>query len=358
MNMHSSNNHKKRKNLAIAAYVTAGTLALTSCGFFTGDESEGTQANGDQCSDQTLRLATIRTEDDPTTLGADAFAEELDETTDGALTVEVYPNSQLGDANDVYASMAAGEDVDIFYNGISFYPSLDGAEDFTVLTVPFLWESYDQLKAVLESDRYQELMDEAAETTGVRVVATNGDAEPRALSANRAIEDAEDMQGLALRIAEAPLPQQFATALGADPQVIPFADLYLSLQQNVVDAQENGAITMVNQSLTEVQSHYMAVDYIRDVQAWQFSDATWGSMCTDHQDAVEVAAENAGEVVTNEVAEQMDEAMETISEEMEVVDFNRGSFVEALDGTFEQFDGEMWSEGLLEETRELAEENR
>ncbi|WP_218220316.1 TRAP transporter substrate-binding protein [Nesterenkonia sp. Act20] len=356
--MYNSNQHKKHKNLSVAACLTTGALALSGCGFFTGDESEGAEANGDECTTQSLRLATIRADEDPTTLGANAFAEELEEATEGSLTVEVYPNSQLGDANDVYASMAAGEDVDIFYNGISLYPSLEGAEDFTVLTVPFMWESYDQLKAVLDSDRYQELMDEAADATGVRVVATNGDAEPRALSANRAIETADDMEGLALRIAEAPLPQEFATALGANPQVIPFSDLYLSLRQNVVDAQENGAITMVNQSLTEVQSHYMPVDYIRDVQAWQFSDATWGSLCADQQEAVQAAAENAGELVTQEVATQMDDAMATIEDEMEVVDFDRDSFVDALDGTFEQFDGEMWSEGLLEETRELAEENR
>lgn len=356
--MNSNDTGNKPKSLTIVAFATFGALGLSSCGFFTGDESGGTEANGDECSNQNLRLATIRADDDPTTLGANAFAEELEETTDGELTADVYPNSQLGDANDIYASMAAGEDVDVFYNGISLYPSLTGAEDFTVLTVPFLWESYDQLKSVLETDRYQELMETAAEETGVRVVAAHGDAEPRALSADRAIESAEDMEGLALRIAEAPLPQEFANELGADPQVIALSDLYLSLSQGVVDAQENGAITMVNQSLMEVQSHYMAVDYIRDVQAWQFSDATWGSLCTDHQDAVEVAAENAGEVVTEEVATQMDEAMDTISEEMDVVDFDRDSFVEALDGAFDNFDGEMWSEGLLEETQDLAEENR
>jgi len=333
-------------------------LGLTGCGFLTGEENTSDAgSDGSQCSDQTLRLATIRADEDPTTVGAQAFADGISEATDGQVTVQVFPNSQLGDANDIYAGMASGQDVDIFYNGISLYPTLDGAEAFTVLSVPFLWDSYEQMKGVLETDRYQELIDQAAENTGVRVVATAGDAEPRALSANRAVETAADMDGLSLRIADAPMPQEFARALGAQPQVVAFSDLYISLNQGVVDAQENGAITMVNQSLMEVQSHFMPTNYIRDVQAWQFSDQVWNSLCTEHQEAIHAQAESAGDVTTDEVATQLDESMATLEEHLEIVDVDIESFRSALDGTFEQFDGDMWPEGLLEETRSLAEEH-
>lgn len=335
--------------------VAATGLMLAGCGFLTGEENSDSSSGGGECSDQTLRLATIRADDDPTTMGAQAFSDGVSEATDGQLTVEVFPNSQLGDANDVYAAMASGQDVDIFYNGISLYPTIDGANAFTVLSVPFLWDSYEQMKAVLETDRYQELLDQAAEETGVRVVATAGDAEPRALSANRAVPTAAEMEGLDLRIADAPMPQEFALALGANPQVVAFSDLYISLNQGVVDAQENGAITMVNQSLMEVQSHFMPTNYIRDVQAWQFSDSVWNSLCAEHQEAIRAGAEEAGQVTTDEVAAQMDEAMATMEEHLEIVDVDVESFRDALDGVFEQFDGEMWPEGLLQETRDLAE---
>lgn len=345
---------RSRSRIPVPVAVLAGSaLAVSGCGFITGDSGSG----GDgECTDQTLRLATIRANEDPTTLGADRFAELVADATDGQLEVEVYPNSQLGDANDIYASMASGQEVDVFYNGISLYPTLDGAEAFTVLSVPFLWDSYDQFRAVLDSDRYQQLMDEAAEATNVRVVATAGDAEPRALSANRAIQTADDMNGLDIRIADAPMPQAFARALGASPQVVALSDLYLSLNQGVVDAQENGAITMVNQSLMEVQSHFMPTDYIRDVQALQFSESTWQGLCDEYREVVESAAEEAGELVTAEVASQMDDALETMAGQLEIVEVDVDSFRDALDGVFEEFDGNDWPEGLLEETRELAED--
>lgn len=334
-------------------------LSLSGCGFITGEQSSSGEegAAASECTDMTLRLATIRAEEDPTTVAAQSFADGMSEATDGQVTVQIFANSQLGDANDIFAGMASGQDVDVFYEGISLYPTLEGASALTVVSVPFLWDSYEQMRAVLETDRYQTLLDEAAEATGVRVVATAGDAEPRALSANRPIPTADEMAGLKLRIADAPMPQEFARALGAEPQVVPFSDLYLALRQGVVDGQENGAITMVNQSLTEVQPYYMPTDYIRDVRSWYFSDSVWGSMCTEHQDAVLEQAELAGEVATDEVATQMEAAMTTLEQDIEVVEPDVESFRTGLDGVFEKFDGDLWPEGLLEETRQLAAEN-
>ncbi|WP_344687408.1 TRAP transporter substrate-binding protein [Blastococcus jejuensis] len=334
-------------------------LTLTGCGFATGEESaSGGESGSGDCAEVTLRLATIRTDDDPTTIAAQSFADAVDEATDGQVTVQVFPNSQLGDANDLFAGMASGQDVDMFYEGISLYPTLEGASDFAVVSVPFMWDSYEQFKAVLETDRYQELLDQAAEATGVRVVATAGDAEPRALSANRPIRTADEMAGLKLRIADAPMPQAFATALGAEPTVVPFSDLYLALRQGVVDGQENGAITMVNQSLFEVQPYFMPTNYIRDVRSWYVSDQVWGGLCADQQDAIVEEANAAGDVATEEVATQLEEAMTALEGSIEVVEPDVESFRTALEGTFEQFDGELWQEGLLEETRQLAEENR
>jgi TRAP-type transport system periplasmic protein len=332
-------------------------LALSGCGFLTGEQTPAADG-ASECAPATLRLATIRAEGDPTTVAAQAFADGMTEATGGQVTVQVFPNSQLGDANDLFAGMASGQDVDMFYEGISLYPTLDGASAFTVVSVPFLWDGYEQMRAVLQSDRYQALLDEAATATGVRVVATAGDAEPRALSANRPIPTADDMAGLRLRIADAPMPQEFARALGAQPQVVAFADLYLALRQGVVDGQENGAITMVNQSLAEVQPYYMPTDYIRDVRSWYFSDQVWNSLCGAHQEAVREQAERAGEVATAEVATQMESAMATLDEQVEVVEPDIDSFRARLEGVFEKFDGQLWPAGLLAETRRLAAEHR
>jgi TRAP-type transport system periplasmic protein len=330
--------------------------ALTGCGFLTGNSAaSGTDGS---CTPQDLRLATIRAEDDPATLAAQRFADSIAEATDQRITVRVFPNSQLGDVNGIFAGLSSGQGVDMFYEGITIYPTLSGANAFTVVSVPFMWDSYPQLLSVLRSPEFTELFEQAAEQTGVRVIAVEGDAEPRALSANRPITTPEDMQGLKLRIAQAPMPQEFARALGANPQVVPLADLYLALRQGVVDAQENGAITMINQSLHEVQGYYMPTNYIRDARSWYVNDAWWGGLCAADREAITEAATAAGQFDTAEVEKQLAAAEEQLRSGITVVEPDVEAFRAALDGKFDQFDGQLWPAGLLDTARRLRDEHR
>jgi tripartite ATP-independent transporter DctP family solute receptor len=340
------------------ALATLSSLALSGCGFLTGSSSQSGGRNAaDTCGSRALRLATIRADSDPATIAAKKFAELAAQKTGGKITARVYPNSQIGAINDVFAGMSAGQTADMFYEGISIYPTLDGAKAFTVTSVPFLWDSYDQLLTVLRTDRFQRLVDDAAKSTGVRVIAIEGDAEPRGLSANRPVRTAADMKGLKLRIAEAPMPQAFARALGARPQVVPLADLYLSLRQGVVDAQENGVITMVNQSLDEVQKYYMPTDYIRDARSWYVSDKVWTSLCKSQQDQLTAAAHEAGKLDTSEVAKQMSAATVQLRKKVTVVQPDIASFRTSLNGKFEQFDGKLWPKGLLAEVQQLKQQS-
>ncbi|MGC5626698.1 TRAP transporter substrate-binding protein [Georgenia sp. Z1344] len=298
----------------------------------------------------------IRTANDPGTIAAEELSERVSERTDGDVDVQIYPDSQLGDMNDAYAGVASGE-IDAYYETISTYSTLEGAEAFTALTVPFLWDSYEQFEAVLETEEFAELFDEAAEATGVRVVDASGDNEPRALTANRAIETPDQMEGLRIRIADAPIPQAFAVALGAEPQVIALSDLYFSLRQGVVDAQETGSIAVVNNSIYEVQDYYMPTDYIRDVRAWYLNDDLWQGMCEEHRTILEEEMEQAGEDVTESTRAELESAMEVIEENMTVVDVDVDAFREELDGEFDQFDGDLWPEGTLDMVEELAAEH-
>lgn len=347
------------RKLKVLTVATAGALALTGCGFLTGSGSGGggdTDADGGQCEPTSIRVAMIRTANDPGTVAAEAMAERVAERTDGDIDIQVFPDSQLGDMNDAYAGVANGE-IDVYYETISTYSALSGAEAFTALTVPFIWDSYEQFKAVLDSEEFAELFDEAAEATGVRVVEASGDNEPRALTANRAVETPEDMDGLRIRIADAPIPQAFAVALNAQPQVIALSDLYFSLRQGVVDAQETGSIAVVNNSIYEVQDYYMPTDYIRDVRAWYFNDDLWQGLCDEHRTILEEEMEQVGEEVTEATRAEIDAAMEVIDENMTIVDVDMDAFREALDGEFDQFDGDMWPEGTLDMVLELAAEH-
>src|SRR5699024_8345086 len=148
--------------------------------------------------------------------------------------------------------------------------------------------------------------EEAAQNTGVRVINAIGDTESRQLTANRAVETAEDFKGLKIRTAESEIVQKSMAELGANPVVVPLSDLYMSLQQGIVDAQENGFITVENSSFHEVQDYLIQTDYIRDVKSWYISDDVWNQLSDNQKDIMYEASTEAGELQTELANEVID----------------------------------------------------
>lgn len=298
-----------------------------------------------------LKLAGIKTEDDPATAAMNKFAELCAADEDLNITIKTFPNSTLGSTNDMLSGMPTGL-TDMFYNTLSCYPFLDGAKSFNAVAAPFIWGSHDEMEAFLASDIAQKWFDDAAASTGVRVLAACGELPPRQLTSNVPVANADDFAGLKIRTAESALVQQTMKKLGATPVVVPFADLYMGLRQGTVDAQENNFITVKNSSLYEVQKYFMKTDYIRDVGAIFISEKVWQGLTAEQQAALKAYAEEAVKYEASQIAEQMDSVMTFLNENMTYVDIDVASIQAKLgEDIYREFDdaGELWPTGTLDD---------
>jgi len=339
------------RNILMLIFTGMFAVILMACGNGESDEASGdveNDTNTEEADPINLKLGTIRTEDDPTTQAAMKFADIVNEKTDGQVNIEVFPNSQIGDVIDMFSGMQSGT-VDMVYEGISSYSWLDGAEVFNIISLPFYWEDYEQMTHVLNSEEFETYFEEAAQNTGVRVINAIGDTESRQLTANRAVETAEDFKGLKIRTAESEIVQKSMAELGANPVVVPLSDLYMSLQQGIVDAQENGFITVENSSFHEVQDYLIQTDYIRDVKSWYISDDVWNQLSDNQKDIMYEASTEAGELQTELANEVIDESLEFLKGEMEYIEPDLDSIRDALKDLAEEFDGNLWPEGLYDE---------
>lgn len=303
----------------------------------------------------TLRLGHIRDTAHPTHLGALRFAELVEANTDGRVRVQVFPNSELGGIQDMFVQIQTG-DLQMVYGGINTLAFINGGEAFEITAIPFLYRDYEHMRAALQADFFQPLFEEAERRTGIKVINVAGDTAPRGLSANRPITGPADFQRLKIRTAASDVVIRAMQTLGALPQQVPFADLYVALRTGVVDAQENGAITVVNASLYEVQPYYMVTDYIRDIEAFYVDPAVWARLSAADQQAVIDASEEAGALVTDLTRAQLDEALEFLAERITVIrepELDMPSIRAALEATFEDWDGVKWPAGLLEQIRGL-----
>lgn len=294
-----------------------------------------------------IKIAGIKSDEDPASIAMQVFADEVNANSD-TVSVKVYTNSVLGGANDLLSGMTDGT-VEMFYNTLSCYPWLAGAERFTAISAPFLWDDNAELEAFLDTDEVKGWFDDAAAQSGVRCLIAAGELVPRELTSNKPVYSAEDFKGLKVRTAESAIVQETMKKLGAQPTVVPFADLYMALRQGTVDAQENGWISVKSNSLYEVQKYFMQTDYIRDVSAVFISEELWQSMSETQQSVVMAAAEKAVRTEEATIKAQLDEVLAFLNENMTYVECDVASIQEALGADFyDQFDGDLWPQGTMD----------
>ena len=237
---------RTRTSLAAAAVLTV-LLSLAACG---GDDAGG--SDGIE-----LTLAHSYTEDQPQhTCGAEVIKEET-ESADVGLSVEIYPASQLGGDADRIASVQSG-DVDIDIQGAS---ALAAAYDpVGVIDAAYAFDDAEHLQRFFDSGAADQLKKDFKAESDVTILGA-WSAGAREFTANKPIREPADLDGVRMRFPGSPQFLLNAKALGAEATEVAYEELYLGLQQGVVDAQENPLTNIQASNLVEVQDYLSMSDH-------------------------------------------------------------------------------------------------
>jgi TRAP-type transport system periplasmic protein len=295
----------------------------------------------------TIRIGHIRATNHPSHTAVLKFKELVETNSKGRIEVKIYPNSQLGDPKQMFALMQTG-DLEMVYGGINTFAWIKGGEPYEITSIPFLFKDYDHMRRSLQSDFFKPIQEAAEKSTGIKVVNISGDTAPRGLSTrDKPVVKVEDFKGLKIRTAASPVSLRVMQTLGAMPQQIPLAELYMSLKTGVVDAQENGAIVVQSSSLYEVQKYYTRTDYIRDIETFYMAADKWNQLPAADRDLIFKATEEAGSFETTLTQKQLGEVYDFLRTKMTVLEADLPSIQTKLEGLFNDYEGVKWPAGLL-----------
>ncbi|MFP7570445.1 sialic acid TRAP transporter substrate-binding protein SiaP [Marivita sp. S2033] len=222
--------------------------------------------------------------------GAQEFASKVEELSGGELTVNLFPSSTLGDFKAMVAQLQAGE-LDMVITG---YPDMSYIiPELNLIGAPYVADDFDHLQDIIAGDWGQE-MSAKFEEKGVKLLDVwyYG---TRQTTSNRAIESIEDMEGLRLRTPNVPFLIAYAENVGATPAPVAFAEVYLALQTNQVDAEENPLPTIEAMKFYEVQSHVAMTNHFIASAAVQISNDLWNSLSDEEKGWINEAVEAGGE---------------------------------------------------------------
>ena len=286
-------------------------------------------------------LGTASPEDTVTQLYAEKFAEMVEELSDGEMRIEIYSNSSLGGDTELLESCMAGDIPFVVQNTapqVSYFPRL------CLFDLPCVFEDIEDLHEVLDSEEFMEKINEIYAEKGI-VLLGMSDQNFRVMSSNVRVETLEDFSGIKIRTMENSYHMAFWKALGANPTPMSFSEVYIGLQQNTIDAQENPYEVIVSNKFYEQQDYIIQTNHLPHLLSLITNEDFMADLTEEQQDIIYEAAEIACDYAREQAAERVEERIETCEE-------NGCEVVEISDELWEEM--REASADLYEEIREVV----
>ncbi|QKV20037.1 sialic acid TRAP transporter substrate-binding protein SiaP [Oricola thermophila] len=297
---------------------------------------------------ETLKFAHVYEANTLYNEAAEWIAEQIEERTDGKYNVDVFPSSQLGNEETITEGLQIGS-IQMAYTGPTFLGQF--YKPMAISEAPFIWKSYDHWKKYQDSDIFDEVTQGYFDKTGNKVTSILYFGS-RQTSSQEKIETPEDMKGMKIRVANAPLWKIFPTAVGANPTPISFAEVYLALQQGVVEGQENPITIIESNKFYEVQNYVARTSHITSSVVSVFGGPLWNRLTTEEQELFTDITREASAMFSDKIVAREEELFEKFrnGDDVEIVDVDRAPFAELVIPAVKA----EWGEDLVDRVTALA----
>ena len=202
-------------------------------------------------ADYVLKFSHVVSENTPKGKAALFFEKRLEELSKGKIDVQVYPNSQLYKDKAVLKAIRLNS---VQMACPSFSKFTKTVPQLALFDLPFLFRDMNHVHKVQDGAVGQKLKDMVA-AKGFVVLNYWDNAFKQLTSNKKALLMPEDAKGQKFRIMSSKVLEAQFKAVGANPQVMPFSEVYSALQQGVIDGQENTNSNIYTKKFYEVQKY-------------------------------------------------------------------------------------------------------
>ena len=288
---------------------------------------------------------------EPIDLACNEWKRLVEEKSNGEMLVDIYPSSQLGSKDNIIDQAMAGDCVITLANGAFFQDR--GVKDFGVVFAPYLFENWEQIDKLAASDWFAQKKAELSDL-GLTIL-TGWHYGARDTMTTKKVVTAADIKGMKIRVPNNSLQVKGTAATGAVPTPMSLGEVYTALQQGTIDGLENPLTVLYNGAYQEVCKYLILDHHILDYTCWVCGTDFFNTLTPEQQQILVDAGNEAGLFNNQMLEETTNKALEDLKAAgVEVVDFDRDSFVAACESFYEDPEIKaMWSEGLIDQIKEI-----
>lgn len=207
---------------------------------------------------------------------------------DAGFDLTVVHSAQLGSENQLAEQISSGE-----LEMATITSSILSAwlEKLAVLETYYLYDTVDQAMKVYDTPTAQALLQELLDVAGIRVIGRPWLYGERSVFGKKEIMGPDDFAGLRLRVPETFISIEGAKSLGAQPTPVAYSELYIALQQGIVDAAEAPLAVIEAESFDEPADYVVLTRHLITAQPFVVNEDFWQSLSPEQQDVLTEAVE-------------------------------------------------------------------
>ncbi|MEO1678641.1 MAG: TRAP transporter substrate-binding protein [Pseudomonadota bacterium] len=287
----------------------------------------GLSAGASQAQTYEMTLAHVLSDTSPYQVILTEFKSLVEERSGGDIAVEIQCCGQAGNEGRAIQSMRTG----ILTGGMVGGSTLETVVPaYRVLSLPYLFEDKAQAYEVLQSDMGREMLD-LLDEFGMYGVGFGSIYERSVASKEPArVESIADMEGLKIRVLPTPGFVEAYKAMGTQPTPMSYGELFMAIQNNVVDALEISPDAIVADGFYETVNSYTMTKAHQSTTVLVLAKSFWDGLPADVQELIQTAAEEAIAVGIEAHDGLADAGLETARESgVEIIEPDLAPFMEA-----------------------------
>ena len=270
----------------------------------------------------------------PYALGMNKIGELVSEKTSGAVTLDVFNNSQLGSERDLIEGLQLGS---LQMTCTSSAPLAGFTDAFLVFDLPFIFETSEQARAVMDSEVGMEIL-HSVDEQGLKGLAWFENGFRNVTNNVRPITVPDDLKGIKIRTMENQMHMAAFQIMGADPTPMAMGDVFTALQQGTIDAEENPVPIIATNKFQEVQKYLSMTGHLFSPTPVFIAKDYFEALPAEYQTAVQEAATEAAPYQREQIDEQNVSGLEELTNDgMEANEPEKAPFQEATAPLYDEY---------------------
>ena len=293
----------------------------------------------------TMKLGSTQPSDHPYMVGAQKFADLIKERTNGRITINLYPSSQLGKGErEMVESMKQG----IIELVVSSTGPLGGfSPSINILDIPYLFRDYAHVDTVLDGKIGRALLDDM-DKHNIKGMAFWENGFRHLTNSKVAVKTVEQGKGLKIRVMENKVHLTAWKIAGLNPTPMAWGELYPALQQGVIDGQENPVAVFYSAKFWEVQKYFSLTYHVYSPSPFMMSKKKFLAMPKADQELFMKTAMEVAKFQRKLNRDQEEQKLKEMAGKGLVVirDVDRKSFAKAMEPAFATWNKDYGKENI------------